>query len=785
MKKNKYEIKKVAVIGGGVMGSGIAAHLANAGIEVLLMDIVPDKMTEEEINSGLSLADKVVRDRIVLSAKEKMTNKKSQMLYIKENIDYIRFCNLEDNLEKLSDMDWVIEVIVENESAKKNLYKKINPYLNDSAILSSNTSSISINELGMELEPELRKRFLGTHFFNPPRFMKLIEIIPSNDTSQEVIDFISNFCEIKLGKGIVKAKDTPGFIANRVGVYALATIMHKKLTYNLTIEEVDALTGAEIGRPKTGTFRLLDMIGNDTVMHVADYLKGNLSESKELVVLDLPDYYKIMVEKGLLGDKKRAGFYKKEGKETLVLDFEDFQYRKKDKVEFDGLKDAKKIKTFSERLKKLIYEQNDVSHFIWDVLKDTLLFAGRMIPEIADDVTEIDNAMKWGYNWEYGPFEIWDIIGVRKSVEKMITEGESIPPIVSELLAKGREKFYDEKPLDLEDKKISAYSLSRKGNVIIGNQHASLVDMKEDIACFVLHSPNSSITDQVVDFTFEAIDEVEKNYRGMVFSSAGKNFCVGANLPYVLENSREKNWKAIEDLVTNFQTMNMALKYSRKPIVGTPFAMTLGGGAEIVMHCHHVRGFSELYMGLVEVGVGVLPAGGGTKEMLLKSMEGIDDRINVDLAPFVTKAFENIIMAKVSSNAVDAKKLGYLRSSDQMTMNQDFLLHDAKKDVIRIEKDMTPKSANKKYRVGGESLLATLKYNLYQLYRGGFISAYDKHIAEKIATVLCGGTALSGSYVTEQDLLDLEKEAFISLCGEVKTQERIENMLKTGKVLRN
>lgn len=785
MNNNKFKIKKVAVIGGGVMGSGIAAHIANAGLEVLLMDIVPSQLTEEEINCGLSLKDRAVRDRIALSAKEKIANKKSQMLYVKENINYIQFCNLEDNLEKLGDMDWVIEVIIENENAKKSLYKKISPYLKENVILSSNTSSISINQLGMDLDPQLRARFLGTHFFNPPRFMKLIEIIPSNDTNQEVIEYISNFCEIKLGKGIVKAKDTPGFIANRVGVYALATIMHKKLSYNLTIEEVDALTGAEIGRPKTGTFRLLDMIGNDTVVHVADYLKRNLSEPKELEILELPDYFKKMVEQGFLGDKKRAGFYKKEGKETLVIDLADFQYRQKQKVEFDGLRDAKKIKGFSEKLNKLIYEKNDVSNFIWAVLKDTLLFAGRMIPEIADDIADIDNAMKWGYNWEYGPFEIWDIIGVRKSVEKMISEGESVPVMVLELLAQDREKFYDEKPLDLESKKISAYNLSRKGNVIQGNQHASLVDIKDDIACFVLHSPNSSITDQVVDFTFKALQEVEKNYRGMIFSSAGKNFCVGANLPYVLENSRDKNWKAIEDLVTDFQTMNMALKYSRKPIVGTPFAMTLGGGAEIIMHCHHVRGFAELYMGLVEVGVGVLPAGGGTKEMLLRSIEGIDDSINVDLAPFVTKTFENIIMAKVSSNAVDAKKLGYLRSSDLMTMNQDFLLYDAKQDIIRLEKDMGPKSANKRYSVGGESLLATLKYNLYQLYRGGFITEYDKHIAEKIATVLCGGNALSGSFVSEQDLLDLEKEAFISLCGEEKTQQRIENMLKTGKVLRN
>ncbi|NLC06545.1 MAG: 3-hydroxyacyl-CoA dehydrogenase [Syntrophomonadaceae bacterium] len=783
--KGVYDIKQAAVIGAGVMGSGIAAHLANAGIQVLLLDIVPDKLSDEEKKKGLTLEDKEVRNRFALKAKARMEDKRSTMLYTKENIKYLTFGNIEDDLEKLREADWVIEAVIENQQIKQDVYKKIEPYLKDNAILSSNTSGISINALSEGLNEKLKARFLGTHFFNPPRYMKLVEIIPSKNTSKDTIELIMNFCERKLGKGVVQAKDTPGFIANRVGVYALGIIMHKILEYDLSFEEADALTGVEIGRPKTGTFRLLDIIGIDTLTLVAEYLKENVTDAKEKEILKMPEYVKEMVRKNLLGDKVKSGFYKKEGKETLVLNHQDFSYRSKEKIDLAELNEIKKIKDFGKKLNTLVYGKNKLNQFVWDVIKETLLFSAKMVPEISDDIVDIDNAMKWGYNWEVGPFELWDIIGVKKSVDRMKAEGEDIPPIVSELINSGKDKFYDEKQLDLSKKRITPLNLYKNGRSVIKSDHISLFDMGDDVACMILHSPNSSITDQVVEFTHQALKEVEVNYKGVIFASVGKNFCVGANLPYILENSRAKNWKAIENLVTTFQGMNMALKYSNRPVIAAPYAMTLGGGAEIVLHAHKVRGFAELYMGLVEVGVGLLPAGGGTKELLLRSIEDISDNQKVDLTPFVTQALETIIFAKVSSSEPDAKMLGYLRKTDEISMNKDYQLYEAKQDVLQLAKGVGQFDRNRKYRVGGTNLLATLKFNLYQMYRGGFISEYDMYIAKKIAHVLCGGELPSNSMVDEQHILDLEKEAFLSLCGEEKTHQRIEHMLKTGRPLRN
>lgn len=780
-----YYIRKVAVLGSGLMGAGIAAHLANCGLEVILLDIAPKELNEDEKKKGLTLNHKEVKNRLVLNARERMKDKKSMLLYTGENIDLIKFGNLEDDLELLREVDWVIEAVVENEKIKKELYEKIQMYLKEDAFISTNTSGISVNSLSEALNKELKDRFFVTHFFNPPRYMKLLEIIPSNHTKPEILEYMTQFCENKLGKGVVIAKDTPGFIANRIGIYSLGLIIHKIYQHNLTFEEADALTGTEIGRPKTGTFRLLDMIGNDTALFVAEYLKENIKELKEKEILNFPSYIKEMVNKGYLGDKTKLGFYKKEGKDILVLEPETFNYRPKKKVEFIELEEAKKAKTLKEKLQTLVYGEGKPGNFLWDVIKNTLLFTAGLVPEISDSIKDIDNAMKWGFNWEVGPFELWDLIGVRKSTEKMKMEGETIPPIVNELLNSGKEQFYSDKKLDLNSKNISANSLKEQGKVIINNDHASLIDMGDNVACFVLHSPNSSVTGEVVEFTHKAISEVEKNYKGMIISSIGKNFCVGANLPFILNSAREKKWDAIDELVSDFQNMNMAIKYSSKPIVAAPYGMALGAGAEITMHCSQARSFAELYIGLVEVGVGLLPGGGGTKELLIKSQENINDNKNIDLTPLVLKNFETITTGKVSKSEPDAKKIGYLRSMDKIIMNKDRQLFTAKNDVLHLFENPKNNNRNKKIRVGGEGLYALLKYSTYQMYKGGFITEYEHYLANKIGYVLCGGNIPNNSMVDEQYLLDLEREAFVSLCGEQKTQERIEHMLKTGRPLRN
>ncbi|SHJ80734.1 3-hydroxyacyl-CoA dehydrogenase [Dethiosulfatibacter aminovorans DSM 17477] len=783
-----YDIKKAAVIGSGVMGGAIAAHLANAGIKVVLLDIIPNKLSDEEKEKGLTLDCEQVRNRIVMKAKERIEHKKSMMLYTKSSTHLIQYGNLEDDLDLLKEVDWVIEVIIEDINIKESLYKKVSPYIKEDALLSSNTSGISINEMSEVLPEKLKERFFGTHFFNPVRFMKLIEMIPSKYTNREALDYMTEFCENKLGKGVVIAKDTPGFIANRIGAVSTMIGIQKMNEFEMNFEEVDALTGTVIGRPKTGTFRLYDMVGIDTIVKLASYLKSHTSDEHEKGILTLPDYFNEIVEKGLIGDKAKQGFYKKIKKpkrETLTLDTSTFEYRPKKNVGFDLLSEVKKGKSLEKKLNTAVYSEDKAGEFVWNVVKESLLFVGKLIPEVADDVKAIDDAMKWGYNWEIGPFELWDMIGVNKSVGKMKAEGEKIPEFVAELLESGKEKFYEDKEFKLQNKKISPAMLLNKGNVVLKSDVGSLIDLEDDVAGFVLHSPNNTVNDEVIDSVYNALDEVKKNYKGMVFASSGNNFCVGANLQFVLNNAMEKKWGMLEKTVKDFQDMNMAIKYFDKPIVAAPFGMTLGGGAEITLHSSKVRAFAETYMGLVEIGVGILPAGGGTKELYLKLTENISDNKTIDLSPFIQKAFDLITTGKVSGSAPDAKQLGLLQNTDAIAMNKDYQLFKAKKDVLELADTFMPKNLHRQYRVGGEGAFTLLKYMAYQMCEGKFISEYDKHVVNKIAYVISGGEVMDNSFVSEQYLLDLELEAFMSLVGEKKTQERMEYMIKTGKTLRN
>jgi|LGOV01.1.fsa_nt_gb 3-hydroxyacyl-CoA dehydrogenase len=783
---NVFDIKKAVVIGSGVMGSAIAAHMANSGLKVLLLDIVPNKLTEEEEGKGLTLKNSVVRNRIVNMAKERIINTKSMMLYTPSNSELIEYGNLEDDIEHLRDADWIVEVIVEDLKIKESLFAKISPYINEKTLLSSNTSGISINEMSKVIPEELRERFFGSHFFNPVRFMKLIEIIPNEKTREDVVEYMTEFCDKRLGKGVVVAKDNPGFIANRIGAVSFFSVLHRMNKPGFSIEEVDALSGILIGRPRTGTFRLLDMIGIDTIVKLAAYLKAHTNDELEKDILTLPDYFNKMVENGMLGDKSRQGFYKKVKKPeraTYTLDLKTFEYESKKSVKMEFLAGLKKVRKFEEKLNQAVYSETLEGQFLWEVVKDTLLFVGKLIPEVSDNVISIDSAMKWGYNWEYGPFELWDMIGVEKSVERMKKEGDEIPAFVAEILESGKKSFYED--VVVTEDKLTPEMLLNSEKAVQSSKVGSLFDIGDGVACYVLHSPNSTINDEVIESIYNALDEVRANYKGMVFASAGKNFCIGANLDFVLKNAKEEKWELLDETVKAFQDVNMAIKYFEKPVVAAPYGMTLGGGAEIVLHSHKVRAHAETYMGLVEIGVGLLPAGGGTKELLLNMTESVGGNKNIDLSPFVQGAFEAITRAVVSGSGPDAKAKGLLESHDAIVINKDNQLFKAKQDVLELAETMPLKNSKKMHRVGGNGLEALLKYVAYQMKEGKFISEYDANIVNKIAHVLTGGGVRDDSLVTEQHLLDLEREAFMNLLRETKTQDRMEQMLMTGKPLRN
>ena len=780
-----YDIKKAAVLGSGVMGGAIAAHLANAGLLVTLLDIVPGSLTPEEEAKGLTLQDKTVRNRIALQARDKMANARVMQLYTPGFIKRITFGNLDDDLGLLREADWVVEAVVENLAVKKQLLGKIEPFLKPRAIISTNTSGISVDAIAEALPPARRERFLVTHFFNPPRFMKLLELVPGTATSGEVTAYMAQYCEAKLGKGVVKAKDTPGFIANRIGVYSLALVAAKMRQYGLSVEEADALTGGEIGRPNTGTFRLIDMVGLDTLIAVADYQGKHVQDEQERKVLAMPEFFARMQAKGYLGDKKKQGFYKKTGQDTQVIDIASLEYRDRKPVELGSLAAAKSVKDLPGKLGVWLTAEDTAARFVWDVLKDTLLFAGSLIPEVADDAEAVDNAMKWGYNWEIGPFELWDMIGLPGSAARMKAEGAILPPFVAATIADGRTKFHDETAGAKDARKITAAAFLGKAAPALGNSDASLFDMGDGVACFVIHSPNSSATDKLVDILPVAIAEVEKNYLGMVIAGSGKNFCVGANLPMVLQHAEAKNWAAIETLSAAFQNAFMAIKYCAKPVVAAPYGMTLGGGAEMAISCAAVLAQGETAIGLVESSVGLLPGGGGNKELLFRLTEPFNDTPAVDLEPFVRKAFDAIAAGAVSASGADAWRLGLLGERDGIVMHPDYQLHRCKQTVRQLAETMVPRNPAGQYRVAGEGLYANLKAELYNKRRGGFISDHDVLIGGKIAHVLCGGKVPADTFVSEQYLLDLERECFVSLCGEAKTRERIAYMLKNRKPLRN
>jgi 3-hydroxyacyl-CoA dehydrogenase len=790
-------IKKAAVLGSGVMGSGIAAHLANIGIPTLLLDIVPRDLTEDEKAKGLTLEDKIVRNRIAGSSIQKLLKQKPAPLTVKKNLALIEAGNLEDDLVKLKDVDWVIEVVVENLNVKKQVFEKVDQYRKPGSIISSNTSGISVEAMVEGRSEDFQKHFLGTHFFNPPRYLKLLEVIPTQYTDPEVLSFMKTFGEDVLGKGVVEAKDTPNFIANRIGTYGLLVTVQEMLKGGYSVGEIDSITGPLVGRPKSATFRTLDVVGLDTFYHVANNVYEKV-EGKEKEVFEIPAFIKAMVEKGWLGSKTGQGFFLKKGKDILELDPNTLEYGPRKKLTTPSTELSKQEKGSANKLKALVYANDRAGQFLWNTMSHSLVYSAQLLGEISDDIVAIDRAMKWGFGWEMGPFESWDAIGVAKSVQKMQESGLEVPAWVTDMLEKGFTSFYKEengnlylyangeyKLVEFNPKVIDLQKVKKQKGVIKKNGGASLIDLGDGVALLEFHSPNNAIGLDIIQMINFAIDEVEKNYKGLVIGNQGKNFCVGANLAMILMEAQDDNIYELDMVVRHFHQAMMKVKYSSKPVVAAPFAMTLGGGAEVCLPAAHIQASAETYMGLVEVGVGLIPGGGGNKELYIKHLENLPNGVQFDLQNVANKVFESIATAKVSTSAEEARENNFLDFADGISVNGDHQLYDAKQAVLALhEKGYKPR-VRRKVPVVGETGYATLLLGAEAMFLSGYISEHDLKIAKRLAYVIAGGKVPFGTEVDEQYLLDLEREAFLSLVAEPKSQQRMQHMLVKGKPLRN
>ncbi|API93561.1 MULTISPECIES: 3-hydroxyacyl-CoA dehydrogenase/enoyl-CoA hydratase family protein [Virgibacillus] len=798
----KQSIRRAAVLGSGVMGSGIAAHLANVGIPTLMLDIAPKQLTKEEEKKGLTLADPSVRNRIATDSKKALLKQKPSPITTKESLDLIEVGNMEDDMEKLADVDWIIEVVVENLDIKRKVFANVESYRKAGTIVSSNTSGISIEAMSSECSEDFRKHFLGTHFFNPPRYLKLLEVIPTKDTDPEVLAFMKQFGENVLGKGVVEAKDTPNFIANRIGTYGLLITVQEMLRGGYSVGEVDSVTGPMIGRAKSATFRTLDVVGLDTFIHVAKNVYDQV-DGEEKEVFTVPDFMQTMQEKGWLGAKSGQGFFlKKKGKDGSTiyeLNPETLEYEERKKLKTAATEMAKQEKGLQRKLKTLLSQKDDrAGALVWSILKPVFLYAAELTGEIADDIAAIDDAMKWGFGWELGPFETWDAIGLRKSVERMQTEGEVIPKWVLQLLEEGNESFYKTengtvyyydqgtyKEKSVNQKEIHLRRLKEAQGVIKKNTGASLIDLGDGVACLEFHSRSNAIGLDIIQMVHFAIDEVEKNYEGLVIGNQGKNFCVGANLAMMLMEAQDDNFFELDMVIRQFQNMTMAIKYANKPVVVAPFNMTLGGGAEVSLPAASIQASSETYMGLVEFGVGLIPGGGGTKELYLKMLRHLPKGIAFDVTKVANDVFEKVATAKVSTSAAEARENGYLDQGDRISVNPDHLLHDAKENVLALAKSGYQAPKREKIPVVGDAGYAAMVLGAKNLHLSGYASEHDVKMAEKLAYVLSGGRIQEGIKIDEQVMLDLEREAFLSLIGEPKTQQRMQHMLVKGKPLRN
>jgi len=787
-------IKKVAILGSGTMGSGIAAQLANVGIPSYLLDIVPPNLTEEEKKIP------ALRNKFAESNKQLLLKGRMPQLMRKEDADYITVGNMEDNLDWLSGCDWIVEVVPENIAIKKEVLKKIAPFVKAGTIVSSNTSSIAITKIVEDMPMEFKKNWLGTHFFNPVRFMKLLEIIPGKDTSPAIVEFMADFGERVLGKGVVYCKDTPAFIANRFGNWGGPKAAGLMVEMGMNFAQVDALMGPAQGRPGTAFFGLMDLVGLDIAIASTGEVKDNVDDPAEKKAYTLPDFYFAMKEKGILGNKTKGGFYKRVGKEKLMLDLNTWEYGPVPAVDYPSLTAAKAAKTLPEKLAAFYEGDDDAAKFVWEQNKGYLMYAASKIPEVSDDILNVDRAMRWGYNHGAGPFEQWNGLDLKKYVTRMEAEGEKPAAWLKEMLDSGINSFYkNEKGVDYyyspADKKylpvkfapevIVLPELKAQNKVVLATDAATVYDLGDGVLGFQITTKNSAIPPELIDAMILAQEELKKDeWLGMVITSAGKDFCVGADLNGTAAAIEMKAWEQIDAALKKLQDTFMAFKYSAKPVVVAPYGRALGGGCEIVMHGSAAQASAESFIGLVEVGVGLIPAGGGVKEMTMRALERIKGTtaFTVD---FLAPNFENVVGAKTSMSAKGAMDLGYLKATDGITFNNDFLVADAKKRVLAMAAAGYTAPISRAFPAPGKNQNALLQMATMGMKLAGAISEYDWLISSKVAHIMYGGDIVKGAMITEQYLLDLEREAFVSLCGEQKTQERIAHMLKTRKPLRN
>jgi len=793
------QINRAAVLGAGVMGATIAAHLANAGLDVLMLDIVPGELTEEEEKKGLTLDDPPVRNRIAESGRQGLLKMKPAPLYLKSYIDRIETGNFEDDLDKLSTCEWIVEVVVENMNIKLGLFERIAPHLHPQAVLSSNTSGLSVNEMAAGLPEGLRKRFLVTHFFNPPRYMRLMEIIPCSDTDAQVVSSMAEFISRRLGKGIVYAKDTANFIANRIGVYAIYKGIEHMVDMDMTVEEVDSIAGPATARPKSAAFRTADLVGLDVLAHVGTNSYDSAPDDEEREVFKLPAFMAEMIEAGKLGNKTGQGFYKKEkidGKRQIFYyDYKSGGYKPLEKPKFGSVQMVKQVDDPRQRIRAVAGGADKGADYAWKSLRDTLIYTINRIPEIADDVVNIDNAMKWGFNWELGPFEMLDAVGVETFIKRAKKDGVAIPEKLEGVESfyrfsdQGVKEYYDlnsgsYKPVDQPGGQIDLQIMKRGDGVVEKNSNASIIDLGDGVFCFEFHSKMNAISSDILAMTHKAIRRAEDDGVGLVIANQGANFSVGANLMLLAVALAEGALEDIDMVVRAFQKATMAIKYASVPVVTAPFNMALGGGCEYSLHADRISAYAETYMGLVEIGVGLLPAGGGTKEMCIRAVD-LASQYETDVQPFIFKHSRQIAMAQVSMGAAELFGMGYMGHGDCISMNLDRLIGDAKQQVLALAVNYRPPKKRTDIAAPGRDVAASIKTQLWNMKMGAHITDYEAEMGGVIAEVICGGDVNPGTVISEDYLLRLERENFLKLCTNKKTAERIQHMLKTGKPLRN
>jgi 3-hydroxyacyl-CoA dehydrogenase len=812
-------INKVAILGAGTMGARIAAHFANAGVPSYLLDIVPG-----DVMSGAGTA---ARNKIAAAGLDAAKKSKPAAFMDPSLARFVTVGNFDDDLKKLGEVDWIIEAVVENLDIKRALLRKVEAIRKPGTIVTTNTSGLPVEKIVEGFSDDFRSAWFGTHFFNPPRYMRLLEIIPTPEADQAAIDTVWHFCDVRLGKGVVIAKDTPNFIGNRIGTFSVLNVVRLMQEMDLTIEDVDALTGQAVGWPKSATFRTIDLVGLDILGHVVGNMTANVHDERS--DLRLPDFFTQMLQRKWLGDKTKGGFYKKvrssEGKEDerLALDWKTLEYHPRQKPKFAALDMAKNIEDTGARLRMLLglegsrQKTDKAGAFLWSALSDLWTYSANRVPEISNSIVEIDRAMRLGFNWELGPFELWDAVGVEPTVDRMKKEGRPIAANVEKLLASGKKSWYSDDPktssgrvyfdvatgnsktVQVPDGVWSVTVAKKSSGVVKKNSGASLVDLGDGVGCIEFHSKMNSLGGDIVGLISQTLKPggAGDNFDAFVITNDATNFSVGANLMLLLMSVQEEEWDDVDLAIRQFQGMTQAIKFSPKPVVVSAFGLCLGGGTEISLHAAARQPHAELYTGLVEVGVGLLPGGGGCKEMLLRAVDGAaaarggkgsGDALagSIEMLEALKRAFETIATAKVATSAHEARGLGFLNDSDRVTMNRERVLSDAKSRALELVRaGYEPPVPRTDIPAPGENLLATLKMGVHMMRQGDYITDYEVKLGAKIAEVLCGGNVTPGTPVSEQYILDLEREGFKSLCGEKKTQERIQYTLKTGKALRN